>query len=245
MKLRSVVRYMIIPLVLGLSGTAYAYANIFRLALIDHSDFREFDGNLYLSGTLSNEAEHNVISLLEAAKERITEHYGLSTAQPVVIVLNNQEEQKDYGLHDSPGKLFIAPWNNYLLLNYQVMNIDVTAHELIHAEVVSRVGYFKRQTKIPTWFDEGAAMQVDHRPRYVLTDAIDQSEFDRVIRLNTPSKFWSSDKNQNIQNYRSAKSAVFEVLRNSNDDLYAMLAMIRKGEESVLVHSADKANKRQ
>ncbi len=42
-------------------------------------------------------------------------------------------------------------------------------------------------------FDEGAAMQVDFRPRYrVNPNAFDESEIQRVETLNSPNQFWGA-----------------------------------------------------
>ena len=51
-------------------------------------------------------------------------------------------------------------------LGPQGMNVDVAAHELVHAELAARMGVAKRTWVVPVWFDEGLAMQVDHRAAY-------------------------------------------------------------------------------
>ena len=238
-----VFKYFIVAFVIAVSGIAYAYANVVRLALIDYSDFRKLDRNVYLSSTLLENSDERVVSLLADARKRIVARYGKPKANPVIVVLGSEEEQKNYGLNDAPGMLLFAPWNNYLLLNYGTASVDVAAHELVHAEVVNRVGYFKRQLYIPTWFDEGVGMQVEYRPKYVSTTTIDQSEFERLISLSTPGKFWSRDKHQNIENYRTAKLAVSEIFKNSDEGLYAILAKIQSGEESVITSAVQKTNK--
>ena len=236
-------KYLIIAFALAVSGVTYAYANVVRLALIDYSDFREVDGNVYLSKELPEDAEQKVAVLLLDARKRIAAHYGKYNAEPVIVALGNQEELKNYGLNDSPGMLLFAPWNSYLLLNYQMASVDVTAHELIHAEVVHRVGYLKRQFDIPTWFDEGAAMQVDYRPKYDSVIAIDQAEFLRLTSLDTPAKFWSLNKDQNVQNYRAAKSAVSEIFKQSDESLYSILAKIHGAKESAITSVVQETNK--
>ena len=44
--------------------------------------------------------------------------------------------------------------------------VDVLAHELAHAELLQRVGYFTMEFCVPAWFDEGLAVQFDERPDY-------------------------------------------------------------------------------
>lgn len=237
-------KYLIVTLILLLVGASYSYAHIVRLAFIDYSDFHVVNSNIYLSENLSPADEETVVSLLKSARERIAVRYGDPVADPVVVVLSSPEEKRDFGLYDVPGTLLFAPWGSYLLLSYQNGNIDVTAHELVHAEVVERVGYWKRQFDIPTWFDEGAAMQVDHRARYRLSDSIGLAEFDRVVGLDTPGQFWTGSKEQNIDNYRGAKGAVAELFDMTDTGLYSLLAKVKAGDHSVVTALAEKARER-
>jgi len=63
-------------------------------------------------------------------------------------------------------------------------------------------------TKMPTWLDEGIALQVDHRPKYAGLPDIDKTEFERIISLKKPSVFWTESAEQNIKNYQNSKVAV-------------------------------------
>jgi len=236
-------KYLIVSFALAVSGVTYAYANVVRLVLIDYSDFREVDGNTYISNELPADAEQKVSALLVGARNRIAAHYGNSNAEPVIIVLGSQEELKNYGLNDSPGMLLFVPWNSYVLLNYQMADVNVVAHELVHAEIVHRVGYLKRQFNIPTWFDEGAAMQVDYRPEYDSVTAVNQAEFLRLTSLDTPGKFWGRNTDQNVRNYRVSKSAVSEIFKHSDESLYSILAKVCGDEETVMATLVHKTNK--
>ncbi len=238
-----IIKIVTVLLFLTVFGVGYAYASVVRLALIEYSGFRDIGNNVYLSKSLPEGAEQKILSLLESARQRITVRYGKPVALPVTVVLGNKREQERYGLNGPPGKFLFAPWGNYLLLDFEKANIDVTAHELVHAEIVSRVGYLRRQFDIPTWFDEGAAMQVDYRKKYTYLDPIDQGEFTRLISLDKPDKFWSGDKNQNIDNYRKSKAAVAKLLKISDKNLYSMLEKIEHGDDDVIATVANETNK--
>jgi len=71
-------------------------------------------------------------------------------------------------------------------------NVDVVAHEMAHAELFLRVGWLARWLQIPTWFDEGVAMQVDYRSRYDLPAEKIPNAGD-VRALTTFSKFFSGN----------------------------------------------------
>lgn len=236
-------KYIAVVFALAMFGAGYAYANVVRLALINYSGFHNLGSNIYLSQSLPDSAKNEIPSLLEKARDRIASQYGETLASPVIVVIRNDAEQGNYGLYDSPGALFNAPWQNYLVLNCDTADINVVAHELVHAEVVHRVGYIKYLFSIPAWFDEGAAMQVDHRPKYAYDDAMDLSEFNRIVGVDTPKKFWTSDKNQNIDNYRFSKMAVAEIFNATDNELYSMLEKIRQGEGGTIATAVNETKK--
>ncbi len=236
-------KYLFLILLLALAGITYAYANVTRLIFIEYSGLSAIDKSVYISETLLPKDERAIIAMLASARERIAIHYGEPTSEPLVVVLSSQEEKRKFELYDAPGKLLFAPWGSYLLLSYQEANIDVAAHELVHAEIVSRVGYLKRQLKIPTWFDEGTAMQVDYRPKYDSSKTISLPEFERVVSLTVPSKFWTNEEIQNTENYRGAKAAVSELFKNTEMNLYSLLSEITAGNDTEISSAVTKTNK--
>jgi len=228
------IKYLLPVLLLTFGAAVYAYANIVRCVLIDFGGFREAADNVYVSQALPRPTQGEVDALIRDARLRVEKQYGAPRAKPVIIVVGTDEEARDYGLHDSPGKLFFVPWQNYRILSYEKGSIDVAAHELVHAEIVERLGYALRQETIPTWFDEGAALQVDFRPQYAVDpDSFDDAEVARVMTLDSPGEFWSSDKAQNSENYQAAKVAVALFFRQHQaETLYSLLERIKDGKES-------------
>ena len=109
-------------------------------------------------------------------------------------------------------------------------SIDIIAHELMHAELHHRVGSLEYFLKVPTWFDEGVAMQVDFRPRYALRED-KTAEANRVRELTTSSKFFVSDDEELTRNYSFAKHEVSKWLSVvGSDTLYSRLTRIKSGE---------------
>lgn len=107
-------------------------------------------------------------------------------------------------------------------------NVDVVAHELVHAGVFDRVGPWVRMMQIPVWFDEGLAMQVDHRDRYALPDNPDTAY---VRHLNSPADFFVSDQQSLSCHYASAKVEVARWLNAvGTHTVYGRLARRRSGE---------------
>ena len=109
-------------------------------------------------------------------------------------------------------------------------NIDVVAHELMHGELHHRAGYLRRFFQVPTWFDEGVAMQVDYRSRYSLSPPEAQNA-DYVRALTTESSFFVADDEALTRNYASAKTVVASwVTRVGPAALYLRLHRLNNGE---------------
>ena len=64
-----------------------------------------------------------------------------------------------------------------------------------------------------------------------------------MVSLDKPDKFWSGDKNQNIDNYRKSKAAVAELFKYTDVSLYSLLEKIRRGEDDVIATVVNETNK--
>lgn len=215
------------------TGTALAYSHVLFLLTLEYSDFNNVSKNIYIDPALEKNEYDNILTLLDKSKAIITNKYGAFTAMPVIVITGTQENAKKYGLGTFPGKAFAAPWEEYVVINHEVHDINLLAHELMHAQVRDTLGYWAYQTRIPTWFDEGVAMQVDHRDHYQIDyKSFSKVEINRVKSLNSPSKFWTSSKEKDVKNYRAAKAAVQQMLaKHPPKTLYSMLSRIRQGEK--------------
>ncbi|MCF6345304.1 MAG: hypothetical protein L3J00_02405 [Thiomicrorhabdus sp.] len=221
------------------AGATFAYSHVFWLSTIENSDFNNVSENIYIDSNLEKNESEKILILLSESKERIRNKYGSFTAMPTIVITGTPDNAKKFGLGNFPGKAFNAPWKNYIVINHQKINVSLFAHELMHAQMREILGYWTYQTKIPTWFDEGIAMQVDLRDHYKVDYKLfSQQEINRVKTLNSPSEFWTSSKEENLKNYRSAKAAVQEILATyPAKELYSMLSKVRQGKEFSSVFS--------
>ena len=228
------IKYTLIIISTLFSISAYVYSSTVRSSLIGFSEFREIESNLYVSPNIVSTDDQSIAFVISDARSRISEKFGPPISKPTIIIIKGTKEQKQFELYGAPGKVLISPFGNYLLLNHELMNVDIAAHELMHTEIAERLGYFTRMSKMPTWLDEGIALQVDHRPKYTQLKEIDRVEFARVISLSTPRSFWSENSEQNIINYQSAKMAVSRAVLPAieKNGLYNILEEIRMGESA-------------
>lgn len=98
---------------------------------------------------------------LEAeARRTVMAYYGEVKASPIIACLQGPV----LGLQVNYGTTRFAPFMPpIIILGPQGQNIDVASHEFSHAELADRTSPLLRTFRIPTWFDEGVGMQLDHR----------------------------------------------------------------------------------
>lgn len=177
----------------------------------------------------SPEAQQRYPQLLRDARARISETFGTPQARPIVVFFNNTE---GFGRRlNSVGTTQFVGSRVCVLLGPKGQNVDVVAHELVHAEIHARVTMMKRFLELPTWFDEGIAMQVDNRPRYAITPE-DIPNASKVRELNSFSSFFSGDEQTVVRNYARARHEAADWLTHTGgrDALYPRLARMQAGE---------------
>ena len=129
-------------------------------------------------------------SLRTEAAERVGVLFGAARAEPVFLCLHAPVA----GLAVSHGSARFAPLlPSVVVLGPQGMNGDVAAHELAHAELAERTSAWLRTFRVPTWFDEGLAMQPDHREAYgrpALRRYLAEIEVPRLRDIDRPSTFF-------------------------------------------------------
>ena len=106
------------------------------------------------------------------SRSRIQTTFGTPQAKPILIFLDDSNSFWSLKLNEYGSTHFIGS-KICVMIGTKGRNIDIVAHELMHAEIADRLGYWHRLTKLPIWFDEGLAMQVDFRPHYNLRNGTD------------------------------------------------------------------------
>jgi len=208
-------------------GISYLPAKFLNCLVIDYSNFHQIEKNIYLESSFEKTEVQKVKTLLLDAKARIKNKFGELVSNPVVIISKTEENSLKYG--NSVGLAYISPLKDYVVIGYKGLNIDVIAHELLHAETAHRLGYITRQFEFPIWADEGISMQVDYRKKYDV-DILNKDEIKRIQSLNSVSSFFSHDKEESIKNYQGAKYVMTKILKQyPNKNLFKLLQEIKDG----------------
>ena len=154
--------------------------------------------------------------LIELAEQRIVGVYDLAVSSPVRLCL----ERPFLGLSTTHGSSRFAPFLPTVnIIGPKGMNIDVVAHEWMHSEIAHQSGFITRNYRLPTWFDEGLAMQVDFRPEFSLPELrgyiADQGlTVPSLEEMATAKRFFKRGR-QGRLHYALARCVVFEAIRSA------------------------------
>lgn len=112
---------------------------------------------------LSGEGATCPAELRSDAETRVEELFGDVQSSAILLCLDGPVA----GLNIEYGTTRFAPLlRPIVVLGPSGTNVDVAAHEIAHAEFSYWTSVLLRSYKVPTWFDEGLAMQVDLRADY-------------------------------------------------------------------------------
>ncbi len=226
---------LIITLVLMLTGAVF-HRHALACELLPVLDYQQINSVVFLDVGISEEQAETITGLIDSASERIDLVYGTPESKPRLLVTSNSQMAAKWGANET-ASMHRMPWGSCIVIGPKGQNVDVIAHEWLHAEIQHRIGFFRFLKEIPVWFDEGAALTVDYREPF-LPENIDlaDSEIMAVKNLKSGRSFFS---NHIRQNYQAARLAVESLIRNEN--FYNELERISSGEsfENVFL----KANK--
>lgn len=145
-------------------------------------------------------------ALLAGARERVAKQYGAVQSAPLIACL----QAPALGVSVSHGQTRFAPLlPAVVLLGPEGLNLDVAAHEWSHAELSERVGVLVRSWRMPTWFDEGLAMQVDLRSGYQLQSGARRADaLPALATLASGDGFFTADEDLARLRYGYARCVI-------------------------------------
>jgi len=178
---------------------------LFNNVLINISNFSTLDNKVYFSPLITQDKKDSITELVNKAIQRNNSFWGRTEPEYQIIFCGSNDELKKYanGISTATFCSFIG---NYTVIGQNWANLDIISHELCHSYLYDEIGFMK-MSKLPTWFDEGIAMQVDYRTYYC--DSIIERNYktDMSVLNGIASKraFFVSDKNTVRKNYIVAK----------------------------------------
>jgi hypothetical protein len=190
-------------------------------AFIAHSDFIEIQKNIFVSPDTTKKQQALLLTFIKQGKNRIRNKFGSFTANPVIISSTNPDKLKPY-TNNHYGVTKITLFSAYIIIGSKGQSLDVISHELLHSELFTRIGFLNRWFKVPIWFDEGIAMQVDSRKGY--------NKPVKNTPINSLRYGWQFFRGDVQNHYALAKHEVAQWLKNTGDrEFYKLLTDINNG----------------
>lgn len=203
---------ILLALVIFIPIAAFAHFIVFpqqtRCILISYSNFVK-DGRLYFNATTPQNKIDTLQILIEQAGNRIAGYWGVKTSNPKFIYCDNADDFKKYSNAPSAPAVTHLKMGAYIVISKDGISKDIIAHEISHAELYKRVGFYKWNFVIPPWFKHGLAMQNDNRDYYSEDTLKARSgnfkNLPDIKKFTKDEEFYAGNTEQVMLNYMTAK----------------------------------------
>lgn len=132
--------------------------------LIDFSSFQQ-KGGFYAKPQMADTTQSKIEQTILLAEKKVEIFWGRRLAHPKYIYCETDADFAKYGGNPLAPAATQMKLNGYIVFNPKGIDVNIISHELCHAELYERLGFFKN-LRTPMWFHEGLAMQVDDRLEY-------------------------------------------------------------------------------
>ena len=215
----------------------------YRMSVSHRASFEKISDNVFINRDYAGNRDE-ITGLINKAKSRAADFYGSLTCQDHTVIIICDDEKllaKLGGDHDTQTVLFPVK-KSYISVSTEYLNVDVLAHELSHAELRERLSG-KALRRIPTWFDEGIALQNDYREQYSSETWAEQTDNGKHIvaheDMDTGAEFYSGTKEDRRFRYLNAKHDVAEwVETHGLQGFMDLIDRLNDGEDFITVYSS-------
>jgi hypothetical protein len=164
---RTITRIAIWVLIIFAGAGIYRISGhpVVRCYLVAFSNLDEIASGVFVDAEMPDTDRESLLAAIAEAEERISHLFGEYQATPTIIAGQSMDVMKEYGgnSYNRVGRTYLTLLGSYIVLGPDgITDIDVIAHEMVHAELESRIGHSK-VNHLPGWFEEGVAVQFDER----------------------------------------------------------------------------------
>ena len=198
--------------------------------------FTKISDNIYADLNWQGDT-NQLLSLIGQARERVRTFFGEVESHPTVIICDDKQKLARLGGDHDTFTVMLFQANSYISVSSEWLNVDVLAHELTHAEVHTRIfrGGISFNLPIPTWFDEGLAIQNDYREPYSYQTWLDITDngvnVPSIDEYNTAQKFYAGDVEDRRKRYCLAGHEVAAwIEQNGKDAMISLLTKVGQGD---------------
>ena len=214
-KLKKIIIRTFLVFIILIPIAAFAQYIIFpqetKSILIDYSNFKK-EGRIYFNASTPHNKIDSLQSLIKQASLRNSNFWGQTTSNPKFIYCDNEAHFKKYCVNPSAPAVTYLKLGPVIVLSASAMGLDIIAHEFSHAEFYDRIGFYKFNYKIPSWFKHGLAMQNDYRDYY--SDDTLKAKSDNfknlpdIKSIKSDRQFYAGSSEEIMLNYMTAKHEI-------------------------------------
>ena len=173
------------------------------------SAFTENASHVYINRDYAGD-QQELLEMIEQAKDRVRTFFGDVRFQDETIFIICDDEKLTRKLGEDHGTVifYFPSETHYICISDEYLELDILAHEITHAELHTRLSA-EAQKAIPTWFDEGIALQNDYREKYSEAQWTQQTDNGKnavaLEDMDTPAEFYAGEAEDRRFRYLNAK----------------------------------------
>ena len=173
------------------------------------SAFTEIADHVYINRNHARDHQE-ILSLIGQAEGRVRAFFGDLRFQDetIIIICDDEELTRKIGEDHATITISFPSEKHYICISDEYLDPDILAHEITHAELRARLTA-QALGKIPTWFDEGLALQNDYRERYSEEQWKAQTDNGKntiaLEDMDTPAEFYAGEAEDRRFRYLNAK----------------------------------------
>ena len=233
----SVIFSLILLIVAGVLWFFEFNSTGYRMSVSHRASFEKISDNVFINRDYAGNRDE-ITGLINKAKSRAADFYGSLTCQDHTVIIICDDEKllaKLGGDHDTHHITLFPVKRSYVSVSTEYLTVDVLAHELTHAELYERLSG-KAFRRVPTWFNEGIALQNDYREQYGPEAWAEQTDNGKNIvaheDMDTAAEFYSGTKEDRRFRYLNAKHDIAEWLeKHGLQGFMALIDSLNGGED--------------
>ena len=210
-KKKRVLLFITILLILAaVVGAMFQFTQFGYLTTVPYrSAFTEIASHVYINRDYAGDRQE-LLEMIEQAKDRVRTFFVDLHFQDETTFIICDDGKLTRKLGEDHGTVIVSfPVEAYYVcISDEYLELDILAHEITHAELRSRLSA-KAQKAIPTWFDEGLALQNDYRESYSEAQWIAQTDNGKntvaLEDMDTPAEFYAGEAKDRRFRYLNAK----------------------------------------
>jgi len=187
--------------------------------------YAQLNSQLFIAPDGSPSQFEDVLNLFSSAGRRIGDVYGQPDSKPIFLITVDAETARRWGANET-ASMHRLPWGSCVIIGPEGLNVDVIAHEWLHAEIQHRLGFWNFLKEMPVWFDEGAALTLDYREPFIPGNIeLSDQKINEIQHRVNGQDFFSGDIREN---YQAARMAVDPLI--TKETFFQDLQRIADGE---------------